>query len=317
MSPWPRPRAHSPAAPRSSAATASPSPAPTGPTPGVQPGHAHQRARRARRPLRARRRDRRRGRRRRRPQARARLQPDPRVRAWARALDDATPAYDVQQACDTGIQAAILVANKIALGQIDVGDRRRRRHHAATRRWASTTTCAGCCVEVNAAKSTAGSVKLLAHVRARRRSCPTSRATPSRAPGCRWASTPAITAAQWGIAREAQDELARRQPPAPGRGVRPRVLRRPGDAVPRPDARPEPAPGLDAGEAGQAQAGLRRGRGGRDDDGGQLDAADRRRVDGPAGHRRVGRRAQPARARVPDALADLGRATTSTATRGC
>src|SRR5947207_10708056 len=27
-----------------------------------------------------------------------------------------TPAYDIQQACDTGIQATIQVANKIALG---------------------------------------------------------------------------------------------------------------------------------------------------------------------------------------------------------
>src|SRR6202012_3759763 len=32
-----------------------------------------------------------------------------------------TPAYDVQQACDTGIEAVVLVANKIALGQIDSG----------------------------------------------------------------------------------------------------------------------------------------------------------------------------------------------------
>ncbi|MEM5437270.1 acetyl-CoA C-acetyltransferase [Paraburkholderia diazotrophica] len=32
-----------------------------------------------------------------------------------------TPAYDVQQACGTGLEAAILVANKIALGQIDAG----------------------------------------------------------------------------------------------------------------------------------------------------------------------------------------------------
>jgi acetyl-CoA C-acetyltransferase len=31
-----------------------------------------------------------------------------------------TPAYDVQQACGTGLEATILVANKIALGQIDV-----------------------------------------------------------------------------------------------------------------------------------------------------------------------------------------------------
>ena len=40
-----------------------------------------------------------------------------------------TPAYDVQQACGTGLETTILVANKIALGQIDCGDRRRRRHH--------------------------------------------------------------------------------------------------------------------------------------------------------------------------------------------
>ncbi len=36
-------------------------------------------------------------------------------------LSPETPAYDVQQACGTGLEAAILVANKIALGQIDVG----------------------------------------------------------------------------------------------------------------------------------------------------------------------------------------------------
>ncbi len=32
-----------------------------------------------------------------------------------------TPAYDIQQACGTGLEAALLVANKIALGQIDAG----------------------------------------------------------------------------------------------------------------------------------------------------------------------------------------------------
>src|ERR1043165_9762069 len=36
-------------------------------------------------------------------------------------LDSATPAYDVQQACGTGLEAAILVANKIALGQVESG----------------------------------------------------------------------------------------------------------------------------------------------------------------------------------------------------
>ena len=36
-------------------------------------------------------------------------------------LSAQTPAYDVQQACGTGLEAALLVANKIALGQIEVG----------------------------------------------------------------------------------------------------------------------------------------------------------------------------------------------------
>ena len=36
-------------------------------------------------------------------------------------LNPQTPAYDVQQACGTGLEATILVANKIALGQIDSG----------------------------------------------------------------------------------------------------------------------------------------------------------------------------------------------------
>nr|WP_314480024.1 acetyl-CoA C-acetyltransferase [uncultured Pseudomonas sp.] len=36
-------------------------------------------------------------------------------------LSALTPAYDIQQACGTGLEAALLVANKIALGQIDCG----------------------------------------------------------------------------------------------------------------------------------------------------------------------------------------------------
>ena len=37
------------------------------------------------------------------------------------ALSPLTPAYDVQQACGTGLEAVILVANKIALGQLECG----------------------------------------------------------------------------------------------------------------------------------------------------------------------------------------------------
>jgi len=37
------------------------------------------------------------------------------------SLDPGTPACDLQQACDTGIEAAVYIANKIALGQIESG----------------------------------------------------------------------------------------------------------------------------------------------------------------------------------------------------
>ncbi|WP_095156074.1 acetyl-CoA C-acetyltransferase [Pseudomonas sp. Irchel 3E13] len=36
-------------------------------------------------------------------------------------LSAQTPAYDIQQACGTGLEAALMVANKIALGQIECG----------------------------------------------------------------------------------------------------------------------------------------------------------------------------------------------------
>ena len=41
--------------------------------------------------------------------------------ALSSGLSPSTPAFDIQQACGTGLEAAILVANKIALGQIDAG----------------------------------------------------------------------------------------------------------------------------------------------------------------------------------------------------
>ena len=39
----------------------------------------------------------------------------------ATALDPKTPACDIQQACNTGTESAVYIANKIALGQIDCG----------------------------------------------------------------------------------------------------------------------------------------------------------------------------------------------------
>jgi acetyl-CoA C-acetyltransferase len=122
------------------------------------------------------------------------------------ALDDATAAFDVQQACDTGIQAAVLAANKIALGQIDV----------AIAGGVDTTSDAPLgvnddlrrlLVKVNAAKSTADRVKLLAHVRPSHLAPDVPRNAEPRT-GLSMGEHAAITARRWGITREAQDELA-------------------------------------------------------------------------------------------------------------
>src|SRR5919106_4366185 len=80
------------------------------------------------------------------------------------ALDHSTPTYDVQQACDTGLEATVLVANKIALGQIEWG----------IAGGVDTTSDAPIGVnedlrqvllEANRRKSAAGRVKLLGHLR--------------------------------------------------------------------------------------------------------------------------------------------------------
>src|SRR5919197_1710565 len=80
------------------------------------------------------------------------------------ALSHDSPTYDVQQACDTGIEAAILVANKIALGQIEWG----------IAGGVDTTSDAPIevnddlsklLVEMNATKSTTGRIKLLGKLR--------------------------------------------------------------------------------------------------------------------------------------------------------
>jgi acetyl-CoA C-acetyltransferase len=122
------------------------------------------------------------------------------------ALDDRTPAYDVQQACDTGIQAAILAANKIKLGQID----------SAIAGGVDTTSDAPLgvnddlrrlLVKANAAKSTGQRVKLLAQVRPGHLAPDVPRNAEPRT-GLAMGDHAAITAERWGITREAQDELA-------------------------------------------------------------------------------------------------------------
>jgi acetyl-CoA C-acetyltransferase len=122
------------------------------------------------------------------------------------ALDDATPAYDIQQACDTGIQAAILAANKIKLGQIE----------SAIAGGVDTTSDAPLgvnddlrrlLVKANSAKSTGERVKLLAQVRPGHLAPDVPRNAEPRT-GLAMGDHAAITAERWGITREDQDELA-------------------------------------------------------------------------------------------------------------
>ncbi len=122
------------------------------------------------------------------------------------ALSSETPAYDLQQACDTGIQAAIAVANKVALGQIDVG----------IAGGADTTSDAPVGLNEDLrrllmrARRTSSAVdraKLLGELRPGQIVPEVPRNAEPRT-GLSMGEHAAITAKRWGITREAQDALA-------------------------------------------------------------------------------------------------------------
>lgn len=119
-----------------------------------------------------------------------------------------TPAYDIQQACGTGLEAAILVANKISLGQIEVG----------VAGGVDTTSDAplalneelrAILLDANREKSTQGRLKHLLRVRPGHLAPAIPRNEEPRT-GLSMGEHQARTAAEWGISREAQDELAMR-----------------------------------------------------------------------------------------------------------
>src|ERR687895_1541492 len=121
-------------------------------------------------------------------------------------LDHSTPAHDVQQACDTSLQAALAVGHKIALGQIDVG----------IAGGVDTTSDAPVALnddlrrvlmKANQSKSAAGRVKLLGHLRPGQIVPDIPRNAEPRT-GLSMGEHQARTTEQWGITREAQDELA-------------------------------------------------------------------------------------------------------------
>ncbi len=119
-----------------------------------------------------------------------------------------TPAYDVQQACGTGLQAAIQVANKIALGQIDVG----------VAGGADTTSDAPIALgenlrrillDANRAKDLKGRLAALARVRPGD-IVPSIPQNGEPRTGLSMGEHAALTALEWSIAREDQDALAAR-----------------------------------------------------------------------------------------------------------
>jgi acetyl-CoA C-acetyltransferase len=123
-------------------------------------------------------------------------------------LSPETPAYDIQQACDTGIEAVVLVANKIALGQIDAG----------IAGGADTTSDAPIAVnedlrevllEANRRKSMASRAKLIGRLRPHHLVPEIPRNAEPRT-GLSMGEHSARTNSDWGITREAQDELAAR-----------------------------------------------------------------------------------------------------------
>ncbi|HEX3589474.1 MAG TPA: acetyl-CoA C-acetyltransferase [Pseudonocardiaceae bacterium] len=121
-------------------------------------------------------------------------------------LSHDTPAYDVQQACGTGLQSVIAVANKIALGQIDSG----------IAGGVDTTSDAPLAlhddlrrilVRLNSARSVGERLRLLAGLRPGQIVPEIPRNAEPRT-GLSMGEHAAITAREWGIGREEQDELA-------------------------------------------------------------------------------------------------------------
>ena len=117
-----------------------------------------------------------------------------------------TPTYDVGQACGTGLETAILVANKIALGQIDAG----------VACGVDTTSDAPIALnddlreillEANSARSNLDRIRALTKVRPGHVVPEIPRNEEPRT-GLSMGEHTAVMAREWGITRAAQDELA-------------------------------------------------------------------------------------------------------------
>ncbi|MFD6531866.1 acetyl-CoA C-acetyltransferase [Streptomyces sp. NPDC060184] len=121
-------------------------------------------------------------------------------------LDPRTPAYDVQQACGTGLQAVIGVANKITLGAIDSGIAGGA-DTASDAPLGVNDELRRILLSARRAKGNAARLRALAAVRPRHLVPDIPRNAEPRT-GLSMGEHAAITARRWGVAREDQDLLA-------------------------------------------------------------------------------------------------------------
>ncbi|MCZ4097060.1 acetyl-CoA C-acetyltransferase [Streptomyces sp. So13.3] len=121
-------------------------------------------------------------------------------------LDPATPAYDIQQACGTGLQAIIAVANKIALGQLDCGIAGGA-DTASDAPLGVNDQLRRILLETRRARSAGARARALARIRPRHLVPEIPRNAEPRT-GLSMGEHAALTAKRWDIAREAQDVLA-------------------------------------------------------------------------------------------------------------
>ncbi|WP_269939642.1 acetyl-CoA C-acetyltransferase [Arthrobacter sp. HY1533] len=122
------------------------------------------------------------------------------------ALAATTPAYDLQQACATGLETVLGLSNKIKLGQIDSAiaggvD------SASDAPIAVSEGLRAILLDLNRAKTTGQKLKILSRIRPKDLS-PDAPSTGEPRTGLSMGEHQALTTAQWKISREAQDELA-------------------------------------------------------------------------------------------------------------
>ncbi|MGW2229994.1 acetyl-CoA C-acetyltransferase [Streptomyces formicae] len=121
-------------------------------------------------------------------------------------LDARTPAYDIQQACGTGLQAVIAVANKIMLGQVESGIAGGA-DTASDAPLGLNDDLRKVLLAARRATSPGGRLRALGRVRPRHVVPDVPRNAEPRT-GLSMGEHAAVTARAWGIGRAAQDELA-------------------------------------------------------------------------------------------------------------